>query len=93
MDNPIHGTIDHTGFVVPNIEEAVTFFTQVLGFEILLRPQGMECKEDDRLTRYFGVDQRSIVRGAAFLQFGCRKIELVQLESVTSSIPLWSGSM
>ena len=81
MDNPIDGTIDHAGFVVPNIEEAVTFFNQVLGFEVILRPQGMECKEDDRLTRYFGVHPRSIVRGAAFLQFGGRKIELVQWES------------
>ena len=60
MDNPIDGTIDHAGFVVPDIEEAVTFFNQVLGFEVILRPQGMECKEDDRLTRYFGVHPRSI---------------------------------
>lgn len=79
-ENPFNGTIEHTGFVVPDIEEAVDFFTQILGFEVLLRPQAMSF-EDDRLTRYFGVYLHSKVVGAAFLQYGGKKIELVQWEA------------
>lgn len=71
------GTIDHSGFVVPNIEEAVDFFTTVLDFEILFQPGRMQF-EDDSFKRYFGVHENSIVEGAAFLQYGGKKIELVQ---------------
>ncbi|OOM73402.1 VOC family protein [Clostridium sp. BL-8] len=78
INNPFNGTIEHSGFAVPDIEEAVDFFVKVLGFELLNRPPALEFKEDDRLTRYFGVHPRSVVRGAAFLQYGGRKIELVE---------------
>ncbi|MED1480055.1 VOC family protein [Bacillus altitudinis] len=78
MKNTIfQGTIEHSGFVVPDIEVAVEFFTHILGFEVLFRPGRMQF-EDDSLKRYFGVHEQSIVEGAAFLQYGGRKIELVQ---------------
>jgi|SRR5690625_2818581 len=71
------GTIDHTGFVVPDIDEAVTFFTEVLHFELLFQPEPMSFS-DDRLKRSFGVHAQASVEGAAFLQYGGKKIELVQ---------------
>src|SRR5690625_2800008 len=71
------GTIDHTGFVVPDIDEAVTFFTEVLHFELLFQPEPLSFS-DDRLKRSFGVHAQSSVEGAAFLQYGGKKIELVQ---------------
>lgn len=75
MKNTIfQGTIEHSGFVVPDIEVAVEFFTHILGFEVLFRPGRMQF-EDDSLKRYFGVHEQSIVEGAAFLQYGGRKIE------------------
>ncbi|WP_431020472.1 VOC family protein [Bacillus safensis] len=78
MKNTIfQGTIEHSGFVVPDIEVAVEFFTNILGFEVLFRPRRMQF-EDDSLKRYFGVHDHSVVEGAAFLQYGGRKIELVQ---------------
>ncbi|MGE7717059.1 hypothetical protein [Priestia megaterium] len=55
MKNTIfQGTIEHSGFVVPNIEVAVEFFTNTLGFEVLFRPRRMQF-EDGSLKRYFGV--------------------------------------
>lgn len=80
-NNPFNGTIEHSGFTVPDIDEAVNFFTQILGFELLFRSQPMPTPEDDRLARYFGVHPQSAVRGAAFLQCGGRKIELVQWQT------------
>ncbi|WP_310549898.1 VOC family protein [Paenibacillus glufosinatiresistens] len=78
MKNSIfQGTIDHSGFVVPNINVAVDFFEKTLGFEVLFRPGRLQF-EDDSLKRYFGVHENSVVEGAAFLQYGGRKIELVQ---------------
>ena len=78
MKNTIfQGTIEHSGFVVPDIEVAVEFFTNILGFEVLYRPERMQFK-DDSLKRCFGVHENSVVEGAAFLQYGGRKIELVQ---------------
>ncbi|ASG79628.1 bleomycin resistance protein [Lactiplantibacillus pentosus] len=71
------GTIDHSGFVVPDIDAAVNFFVDVLGFEVLQRPGRMQ-PADDSLTRYFGVHTGAVMEGAAFLQYGGRKIELVQ---------------
>lgn len=71
------GTIDHSGFVVPNIDVAVEFFEKILGFEVLFRPDSLQL-EGDSLKRYFGVHENSVVEGAAFLQYGGRKIELVQ---------------
>ncbi|MBD7936327.1 MULTISPECIES: VOC family protein [Cytobacillus] len=71
------GTIDHTGIVVPNLREAVTFFTEVLNFEVLFQAQPMKF-EDDRLKQSFGVHEKAFVEGAAFLQYGGKKIELVQ---------------
>ncbi|WP_141504629.1 VOC family protein [Paenibacillus luteus] len=78
MKNVIfQGTIEHSGFVVPNIQVAIDFFTNILGFEVLFQPGRMQA-EDDSFKRYFGVHENSVVEGAAFLQYGGRKIELVQ---------------
>ena len=66
MKNTIfQGTIEHSGFVVPDIEAAVEFFTNILGFEVLFRPGRMHF-EDDSFKRYFGVHDHSVVEGAAF---------------------------
>ncbi|WP_342496184.1 VOC family protein [Bacillus sp. FSL K6-0994] len=47
MKNTIfQGTIEHSGFVVPDIEAAVEFFTNILGFEVLFRPGRMHFMGD-----------------------------------------------
>lgn len=73
----LQGTIDHTGFVVPDIKKAVTFFTEILNFKLLLQPGPMKF-DDDRLKRSFGVHQDASVEGAAFLEYGGKNIEIVQ---------------
>ncbi|MGQ3480161.1 MULTISPECIES: VOC family protein [Paenibacillus] len=78
MKNTIfQGTIHHSGYVVPDLKEAVDFFTDILGFEVLFSPGPMKFN-DDQLNRYFGVPAGSSVAGAAFLQYGGLQIELAQ---------------
>jgi catechol 2,3-dioxygenase-like lactoylglutathione lyase family enzyme len=74
-------TIDHSGYSVPNIEQAIAFFTQVLGFEVLKVFGPMEAPPNDMMTRLYNIDPRSSVRGAAFLLYGGKQIELVQWAS------------
>lgn len=70
-------TIEHTGFVVPNLDEAVDFFTNILDFEVVMRRERMK-KEDGYLKSFFGVNEKTIMEGAVFLEYGGKKIELVQ---------------
>jgi catechol 2,3-dioxygenase-like lactoylglutathione lyase family enzyme len=77
---PSATTIDDVGYTVPNLDEAVAFFTDVLGFEVASRHEDpVEFPEDDRMTRWFGVHPRASVRRYAFLRRGAAStIELVE---------------
>ncbi len=74
-----YGTIEHSGFAVPDLEAAIRFFTEVLGFKLLFQAEPQQ-KDDDSLRDYFGVHPRSVAYGA-FLEYGGKKIELVQWDS------------
>lgn len=73
------GTIEHSGFVVPDLQEAIRFFTEVIGFRLLFCAEPQK-QADDSLRDYFGVHPRSVAYGA-FLEYGGQKIELVQWDS------------
>lgn len=68
--------IDHYGYVVPDLDQAVNFFTQVLGFELISLDDPIEFP-DDRLTRWYGVHPRASAR-FAFLRYGRATIELTE---------------
>jgi catechol 2,3-dioxygenase-like lactoylglutathione lyase family enzyme len=69
--------IDHVGFVVTEIEPAVRFFVDVLGFEEIDRRGELEEADGDRMTRLFGVHPRATGQ-FRFLQLGSMRVELLQ---------------
>jgi catechol 2,3-dioxygenase-like lactoylglutathione lyase family enzyme len=68
--------IDHYGYVVPDIDQAVAFFIDVLGFELLSLDAPIEFR-DDSLARWYHVHPRASVR-FAFVRYGHAVIELVE---------------
>jgi len=71
--------LDHFGYVVPDLEQAVAFFTGVLGFELLSLDDATQAIAfaDDRLARWYGVHARASAR-FAFLRYGTATIELTE---------------
>lgn len=69
-------TIDHYGYVVPDVEQAVDFFTRVLGFDLVSLDDPI-AYTDDRLARWYDVDPRSTAR-FAFVRYGAHTIELTE---------------
>jgi hypothetical protein len=72
---------NHVGFCVPNLEEAVAFFSDILGFEA--GPlNGPVAADDDRLQGWFNVHPRAAVR-FIFMTHAASglKIELMQWQA------------
>jgi catechol 2,3-dioxygenase-like lactoylglutathione lyase family enzyme len=70
-------TLDHYGYTVPDLDQAVDFFTRVLGFELVSLDAEPIAFSDDRLARWYGVDPRASVR-FAFVRFGGDTIEFTE---------------
>jgi catechol 2,3-dioxygenase-like lactoylglutathione lyase family enzyme len=68
--------IDHYGYVVPDLEQAVEFFTRVLGFELVALDDPIAFP-DDRLARWYHVHPRATAR-FAFVRYGRDTIELAE---------------
>jgi catechol 2,3-dioxygenase-like lactoylglutathione lyase family enzyme len=62
--------IDHYGYVVPDLEQAVAFFTDALGFELLSLDDPIAFS-DDSLARWYHVHPRAAAR-FAFLRMALR---------------------
>ena len=69
--------IDHVGFVVTELDAAVRFFVDVLGFEEIDRRGELEEADGDRMTRLFGVHPRATGR-FRFVRLGAMQVELLQ---------------
>ncbi len=74
---PSFDTIDHIGITVPDLEEAVAFFTDVLGAEEWYR-EGPSTDEGDALWRELRVDPRASVRLAMLRLGSTTTIELLE---------------
>jgi catechol 2,3-dioxygenase-like lactoylglutathione lyase family enzyme len=72
-------TIDHYGYVVPDIAQAVAFFTDVLGFELLSLDDPIAFG-DDSLARWYHVHPRASAR-FAFLRYGRAIIEFTEWQT------------
>jgi catechol 2,3-dioxygenase-like lactoylglutathione lyase family enzyme len=69
--------IDHVGFVVTDLDQAVRFFVDVLGFEEIGRRGELVDRNGDRMPRQFGVHPRAEGR-FVFLRLGSGLLELLQ---------------
>ena len=72
--------IDHAGLTVPDLDEAVTFFTE-LGCELLYREGPYQDEHGDSMRRQVDVHPRSVCR-LAMLRFGSTTtLELLEYRS------------
>ena len=69
--------LDHYGYVVPDLAQAVAFFTEVLGFELVSLDNTPLAFSDDRLARWYNVHPRATAR-FAFLRYGQDIVELTE---------------
>jgi catechol 2,3-dioxygenase-like lactoylglutathione lyase family enzyme len=69
--------VNHVGLVVRNLEEGKQFFTEVLGFELVVDRTGVLSPNGDQLTRRFGVDANAEGR-FAFFRLAGGLIELLE---------------
>lgn len=65
----LHGT-DHIGFTVPDIEEAIAFFVEVLGCEPFYELGPFKDDEGDWMETHLGVHPRTVMRRLKFLRCG-----------------------
>jgi len=74
-----HG-VDHAGYTVPDLDEAVIFFTAVLGAEEVYRVGPYADASGDTMTGYLGVHPRAVAH-IALLRLDGLQIELIQLDA------------
>lgn len=87
---PTATRVNHYGYVVPDVDQAITFFTEVLGFS-LLSLDGPVSYPDDRMTRWWNVHPRAAAR-FAFVQYGRDVIELVEWQTPDQNTHVPSNS-
>jgi catechol 2,3-dioxygenase-like lactoylglutathione lyase family enzyme len=75
MPSPF-AAVNHIGFVVADLERALTFFTDLLGFTAIEGRSGSIEPDGDALTRRFGIHPDASGR-YAFVQMGDAVIELL----------------
>jgi catechol 2,3-dioxygenase-like lactoylglutathione lyase family enzyme len=72
--------VDHAGFVVTDLQAAVRFFVNELGFEATERRGESLDRQGDRMARQFSVHPRAVCR-FAFVQLGSRLIEFLEWDA------------
>lgn len=72
---------DHFGYVVPDLDDAVRFFVEVLGAEEVFRIHRMGDPEGVGMTRRVGVHPRATVAGAMLRLGPTANLELLHYES------------
>jgi 2-epi-5-epi-valiolone epimerase len=87
---PTAVTIDHYGYVVPDLHQAVAFFTDVLGFELLSLDDPIEFG-DDSFARWYHVHPRTSAR-FAFLRYGLAIIEFTEWHTPDQNMVVPSNS-
>ena len=83
-------SIDHYGYVVPDLDQAVAFFTDVLGFELLSLDDPIEFG-DDSFARWYHVHPRASAR-FAFLRYGPAIIEFTEWQTPDQNTVVPSNS-
>lgn len=78
---PSATNIDHAGYTVPNLDEAVAFFTDVLGCDLLYKAGPYEDAASDSLVRILNVHPRASVRLAVLRCGPTNNIELVEFRA------------
>lgn len=84
--------LDHCAFVVPDLDAALDFFTNWLGFDLVSQKGPIESPDDDRITRTYTMPRHAVGR-LAIVQKGAAKIGLSEWKSHGTAInPLRESS-
>ena len=76
MTSPF-SAVNHIGYVVSDLDVALQFFTELLGFEAVLERRGNILPSDDIQTRRFGTDPSASGR-FAFLRLADALVEVLE---------------
>jgi catechol 2,3-dioxygenase-like lactoylglutathione lyase family enzyme len=78
--------VDHVGVTVPDLDQAVRFFTRVVGCELLYRTGPLfDSTAGEWMTRHFGVHARARLRTAMLRCGPCTNLELLAWDDVEST--------
>jgi catechol 2,3-dioxygenase-like lactoylglutathione lyase family enzyme len=88
--------IDHAGFTVPDLEEAIAFFTYVLGCELLYQAGPYQQPGSDWMPAHLNVHPEARVRLAVLRCGPVNNIELVAFtapdqQAVSPKVSDWGG--
>lgn len=82
---PTATNVDHVAYTVPDLDQAVEFFVDVLGADLLYRLGSVKDDEGDWMRRQLGVDPRASAQ-IAMLRLGpVTNVELFQYEAPDQS--------
>lgn len=70
--------MDHIGLTVPDVDEAVRFFCDVLGCEEFYRLGTFRRDEDDWMTQHLNVHPRSTIDNMRMIRCGHANVELFE---------------
>ena len=77
--------VDHVGYVVNDLDAAVAFFVNELGFKDLDRRAVMRDDEGDSMSARYDVNVRAVGR-FAFIGAGSDKVELLEWKALNRSV-------
>lgn len=89
---PTATNVDHVGITVPDLDEAISFFTGVLGCELLWRIDGVEDNEGAWMSERLNVHPRASMDVAMVRCGPTANVELFQYESPDQSRDLPKNS-
>jgi len=90
MSLPGVRTVDHVGLSVPDLDEAVTFFVEVLGAIEVFR-HGPYGPSGQHSVRHFDRHPDSVVEGIAMLRLGSMNIEVLEY-SAPDQVTTWPST-
>lgn len=77
--------IDHAGYTVPNLEQAIAFFTQVLGCELLYQAGPYKEPEPNWMETHLGASPNGEVKLAVLRCGPVNNLELVEFKAPNQS--------
>lgn len=78
---PTARNVDHIGYNVPNLDEAITFFVNVLGAELLYRAGPFGRPDSDFMASQYNVHARATVNIAVLRVGPVTNIELLEWQA------------
>jgi catechol 2,3-dioxygenase-like lactoylglutathione lyase family enzyme len=95
MSEPLFSGVHHIGFTVPDLDQALEFMVNHLGFELVSRHGPFASSAEGSVKDWFDVDPQGVAH-YAFVRLGSSTLELLQWSGLEQNQHLarnsdWSG--